>query len=248
MADEKPVSITSLMSVPAVITLVILGPVVALVDWPYVLFSMVGISWLPIIFGPYFAVKLARAGAGPESTGKGIGFALVAAVVFVLAMLWFAATFAHPTFVTLVPLVIVLVSAFIPRIGWKSLGNTLLAYAFAAGIPVLILIFIAMRAGWEAQYSRIGAQFANVGFVRQYLYEAFIPQMAIMTMWIGWTVIVGAVCGWVAAIFARARLGARRRREAAVQGSTSRYEGNPNGIDTLWEHHDDESGPQQWNV
>jgi hypothetical protein len=209
MADEKSVSITSLITIPALITLAItiLRLVGELQHWPSVLFStaaggggaIVGISWLPIIFGPYFAMKLARAGAGPESTGKAIGFALVAAVVFFLAMVWFGATFAHPTFLTLIPLLLVLVSAFIPGIGWKSLGNRLLAYAFAARIPVLIVMFIAMRAGWETHYSRIGAPFANLSFIRQYLYEAFIPQM---TMWIAWTVIVGSVLGGVVAAIA----------------------------------------------
>jgi len=214
MADEKPVSITSLMSVPAVITLVILGPVVALVDWPYVLFSMVGISWLPIIFGPYFAVKLARAGAGPESTGKGIGFALVAAVVFVLAMLWFAATFAHPTFVTLVPLVIVLVSAFIPRIGWKSLGNTLLAYAFAARVPVLAVMFLAMRGnggeGWGTHYDTVLPAFAHAPLAEKFLYMAVVPQM---TFWIGWTVTVGSVLGAIVGAIAG-------RGKSAAQAAT----------------------------
>jgi hypothetical protein len=130
--------------------------------------AFVGISWLPIIFGPYFAVKLAGAGEGPSSWGKALGFSVLGlAVCFapacwqsaalrpglprflvpVLAMWWFAATTAHPTYQSMVSLFLVLVSAFIPGIGWRSLGSTLLAYAFATRIPVLIVMFVAMRAG-----------------------------------------------------------------------------------------------------
>ena len=210
MAEERSISITKLITVPALITLAvtILRLVGELQGWSPLLFStkagggaaLVGISWLPIIFGPYFAVKLAKAGEGPSSTGKAIGFAVLSLVVYVLAMVWFGATYAHPSYLTLVPLVLVLGSAFIPGIGWRSLGNTLLAYAFAARIPVLIVMYIAMRAGWETHYSRIGEPFANMGFAKQYLYEAFIPQM---TMWIGWTVVVGSILGTIVAAVAR---------------------------------------------
>ncbi len=210
MAEERSVSITKLIAVPALISLAItiLRLVGELQHWPTPWFNtssggggaIVGISWLPIIFGPYFAIKLAGAGEGPSSTGKAIGFAFLSLVVYLLAGFWFAATEAHPTYLSLLPILLMLVSAFIPGIGWRSLGNTLLAYAFAARIPVLIVMFIAMRAGWETHYSRIAPMFANSGFAKQYLYEAFIPQM---TLWIGWTVVVGSVFGTVVAAVVR---------------------------------------------
>jgi len=209
MAEERSVSITKLITVPALITLAItiLRLVGELQGWSSLLFStkagggfaLVGISWLPIIFGPYFAMKLAGAGEGPSSAGKAIGFAVLSLVVYVLAMVWFGFSFTHLSYLILLPILMVLLSAFIPGIGWRSLGNTLLAYAFAARIPVLVVMFIAMRAGWETHYSRVDPSFASIGFVRQYLYEAFIPQM---TMWIGWTVIVGSVLGTVVAAVA----------------------------------------------
>ena len=34
--------------------------------------AIVGISWLPIIFGPYFALKLASSGEGTSSYGQGL--------------------------------------------------------------------------------------------------------------------------------------------------------------------------------
>ena len=80
MPDRRSISITSFIAVPAVITLgiTILRLVGELQHWLPRFFNtapggggaLVGISWLPIIFGPYFAVKLAGAGEGTPSTGK----------------------------------------------------------------------------------------------------------------------------------------------------------------------------------
>jgi len=38
--------------------------------------AIVGISWLPIIFGPYFALKLAGSGEGTSSYGKALGYTI----------------------------------------------------------------------------------------------------------------------------------------------------------------------------
>jgi hypothetical protein len=214
MADTKSVSITSLITVPALITLgiTILRLVGELQHWPRPWFNaaaggggaIIGISWLPIIFGPYFALKLAGAGDGPSSAGKAIGFAFLGLVVYFLAGLWFSASVSHPTFLTLLPILLMLVTAFIPGLGWRSLGNTLLAYAFAARIPVLIVMFLAMRGnggqGWGTHYDAVAPMFANASFAKKFLYEAFLPQL---TMWIGWTVVVGSVFGTVVAAVVR---------------------------------------------
>jgi hypothetical protein len=214
MEEAKSVSITSLITIPALITLgiTILRLVGELEHWPKPWFSaaaggggaIVGISWLPIIFGPYFALKLAGSGEGPSSTGKAIGFALFGAVLFVLAGLLAQASFRHHPILTLVAFLIMLVAAFIPGIGWRSLGNTLLAYAFAARIPVLVVMFLAMRGnggqGWGTHYDAIAPMFAHASFARKFVYEAIVPQM---TLWIGWTVALGAILGVIVVAIAR---------------------------------------------
>jgi len=220
MTDAKSASITTLIAIPAAITLcvTILRLIGELEGWSPLFFNraagggaaVMGISWLPIIFGPYFAVKLARASEGPSSTGKSIGFACLGLVVYFLAGLWFSSTFSHPSYLTLLPILLMLVTAFVPGIGWRSLGNTLLAYAFAARIPVVIVMFFAMQGnggqGWGTHYDAVAPMFAHASFVKKFFYEALLPQM---TMWIGWTVVVGSVVGTVVAAFAR------RGREAA---------------------------------
>jgi hypothetical protein len=214
MEETKSISITSLITIPALITLAItiLRLVGELEHWPKLLFSpavgggfaIVGISWLPIIFGPYFALKLAGAGDRPSSTGKAIGFALLGLVVYVLAGLLPGAKVSHPAILT-VAFLLMLVAAFIPGIGWRSLGNTLLAYAFAARIPVLIVMFLAMRGnggqGWGTHYDAVTPAFAHAEFARKFLFMAILPQL---TLWIGWTVVLGSIIGVIVAALARA--------------------------------------------
>jgi hypothetical protein len=108
--------------------------------------AIIGVTWLPLRFGPYFAWKLIKAGAGPSRVGIAVAAALGATVVF------FAGPFLIDSTERLLAsshwsvLLITLAAAFIPLRGWRTLGVTLLAYAFAARIPVAVVILIAMSA------------------------------------------------------------------------------------------------------
>jgi hypothetical protein len=212
--ETKSISITNLITIPALITLVItmLRLVGEVENWPKPWFNaavgggyaIVGISWLPIIFGPYFALKLVGAGDRPASVGKAIGLALGGLVVLVLGIVLVAATASHPSILTVVASLVMLVAAFIPGIGWRSLGNSLVAYAFAARIPVLIVMFMAMRGngghGWGTHYDVVPRNFPPHSFAGKFFYIALLPQM---TWWIAWTVIVGAILGIIVAAIAR---------------------------------------------
>ncbi len=217
MGDVKAIRITRLIAVPVVITLAvtILRLIGELAHWPAPLFNaapgggmaIVGISWLPIIFGPYFALKLAGAGSGPPSNGKAIMMAMIGLVVFVLGGVIFATTIAHPSYLTAAALLLMLAAAFVPALGWRSLGITLLAYAFAARIPVLVVMYFAMSgnggAGWGTHYDGMPPALAHVPFGTAFLYGAVMPQM---TLWIGFTVVVGAIIGTlVVAIMGRGK-------------------------------------------
>ncbi|MGH9354826.1 MAG: hypothetical protein ACRD10_01700 [Terriglobia bacterium] len=224
MKPAKPVSIIRLILIPALITLAvtILRLVGELQHWPRPWFdsaaggggALVGISWLPIIFGPYFAVKLAGAAEGPSSTGKAGGFSVLGLIVFVAGAFVLASTFSHASAaLAIVGFLVMLAAAFVPRVAWRSLGNVLFAYAFAARIPVLVVMFFAMRgnggAGWGTHYDAAGPLFAHASFGRKFLFEAILPQM---TLWIGFTVVVGSLLG---AIVTAVRF-RRRTAQAAV--------------------------------
>ena len=212
--QASSVSIRRLIAIPAVITLLItiLRLVGELQHWPTPWVSpvaggggaIIGISWLPVIFGPYFAWKLAAAGDSPWSSGRAIGRCAVGLVLFVVGgVIAFRGFSKNQTTLTLVGFALQLVSAFIPRGGWRSFGNTLLAYAFAARIPVVIVMFVAMDAnggqGWGTHYDVVGPELAGASFAQKFVYAALVPQM---TLWIGWTTVIGGLLGSiVAAIF-----------------------------------------------
>ncbi len=213
MADTSgKTSIGQLILWPALITLAItiLRLLGELRGWPHPWFNaapggggaIVGISWLPIIFGPFFALRLASSGEGPSGYGKAFGLT-VAGLVVIFAGGFLASRVIHsgPLSLLLVGMALMLLAAFVPWAGWRSLTRVLLAYAFAARIPVLIVMAIAMHARWGTHYDVVPPAFSNASFAQRFIYFAVLPQMM---SWIGFTVIVGSLFGEIAAsIFGR---------------------------------------------
>ena len=215
MEETKPLSIANLIAIPALITLgiTILRLVGELQHWPKPWFNsaaggggaIVGISWLPIIFGPYFALKLAKAGDGPSSTGKSIGLAFAGLGVIVVGVVLDAVVMLmhHPGW-SVIGYVVMLAAAFVPGIGWRSLGKVLLAYAFAARIPVVIVMYLAMRAnggqGWGTHYDAAPPNVQFSSFATRFLYSGVFPQLM---FWIAWTVVLGAIVGTIVTALAR---------------------------------------------
>src|SRR3989442_13627778 len=93
MADtsHSQISIARLIFIPSVITLAVtlLRLIGELQHWPKALFnpeaggggSIIGITWLALIFGVYFALKLAGTGEATPGAGRVIGYALLGFVV-----------------------------------------------------------------------------------------------------------------------------------------------------------------------
>jgi hypothetical protein len=215
MEETRPLSITSLITIPALITLgiTILRLVGELQHWPKPWFNpaaggggaVIGISWLPILFGPYFALKLAGAGDGPSSAGKAIGLAFAGLAVLVVGVLLMGVVMAmhHPN-LAVIGYLVTLLSAFTPGIGWRSLGKCLLAYAFAARIPVVVVMYLAMSGnggqGWGTHYDAAPPNLQFPSFGTRFLYTGVFPQLG---FWIGWTVVAGAIVGTIANAIAR---------------------------------------------
>ena len=210
MPDTGSSGVSRLILVPALITLAItvLRLVGELAHWSKLFFNptagggfaIVGISWLPLILGPYFAVKLVDSGRGPSSMGKFFGLWAAALVVYIGGTLVFGMTITHPSALTLLGLLLMLASAFVVRPGWPALGNTLLAYAVAARIPVVIVMFLAMNGnggqGWGTHYDVVPPAMAGASFWSKFVDFALLPQL---TLWIGFTVTLGALAGGITA-------------------------------------------------
>ena len=91
---------------------------------------------------------------------------------------------------------------------WPELFKTLLLYAYAARIPVAIIMFFAMLGHWGTHYDYVGMVIPLHGLPR-YLWLAFFPQLV---GWIGFTVTLGSVAG-VLMIALKKLIGLQSRKE-----------------------------------
>ena len=202
MAQGESTSIGRLVLIPAIITLgvTILRLLGELQGWSKLLFNtqpgggggLVGIVWLVPVFGIYFALKLAGAGDRP-GLPKSAGFAFLGILVMAGSIaLSFASNFTNLALMAAGSAVMV-VAMLIPLWGWRELTKTLLAYAFAARLPVAVINFLAMRGNWGTHYEGTPPGFpADTPFWTKYLIIGLAPQM---TAWIALTVIVGSLFG-----------------------------------------------------
>jgi hypothetical protein len=168
--------------------------------------ALIGIVWLVPIFGIYFAVKLVRQGFGPASAGKVIGLAVgglvIAGVAIFLAFallgdpnvsVSFGGAIGQQLWIAIASLVVVLLL----RKGWPAFFRTMLSYAFASRIPVLVVMLIAMIGDWGTHYELGPPGYPEMGFVTNFILIALFPQM---TFWIMFTMVVGTLFGGLAAL------------------------------------------------
>ncbi len=215
------VSIPQLIFIPSLITLAItiLRLVGELQHWPNSLFnpeaggggSIVGIVWLVPILGVYFAMKLSAAGQGPASVGKVIGYSVLGlAVTFAGGFVGFGMQGEFPGKIA-IGLVLIAAGGVIPFFAWPALSKVLIAYGYAARIPVVILMYLAIRGNWGTHYDVVPPGFPeDTAFWPKYIQIAFIPQML---TWIVFTIIVGSLFGGVAV--AVARRGSKQEHQTA---------------------------------
>lgn len=216
MEDSKSgtrLCISRLILVPAVITLVItiLRLVGELQHWPSPWFNaspggggaVIGISWLPFIFGPYFAVKLAGAGDRPSSVGKAIGFAVLGLVVAIGgSFVGFAPQVNFPGKLY-VGLLLLVAAGALQFPGWPSLAKSLVAYAYAARIPVAIVMYFAFQGNWGTHYDALPPGYAGpTAFWGKYFVLGLVPQLV---LWVVFTMIVGGLFGAIAAAVTKRR-------------------------------------------
>lgn len=165
---------------------------------------IVGITWLPVPFGIYFAYELAQEGFGPRSSARAVGIALAGLGVG-LGGVWLAPRLgiAFPQVLALVWLSMAVAGA-LQWWGWPELTKLLLVYAYAARIPVAIVMFLAMLGGWGTHYDYVdaGPRIATMTFWPRFLWLAFLPQLV---FWVGFTLVLGALAGALTAVVLRGR-------------------------------------------
>lgn len=196
-----------MIQIPAIITLAItlLRLIGELQHWSPRFFNpepggpgaIVGIVWLVPIFGIYFALKLARQEGGPDSKGKAIGLQLLGiAIFFGAGYVGFAFKWEYTGYI------LMMVSWIVFAIAWGSLAKTLFAYAFAARIPVVIVMAIAIWNNWKTHYNAFPPpdQFPFTTFMGKFWHGGVLPQLI---FWVAFTLAVGGLVGIITSFFVR---------------------------------------------
>src|SRR5512139_2686371 len=158
-------------------------------------FALVGIAWLVPIFGIYFAWKLAKRGEGPGNPWRALGMAVLGVVLIVAV--GFGANALHFGLrrELLAFAVASAISVGLAWWGWPALGRTLLAYAFAARIPVALVMLAAVFGNWGTHYDVVPPEAGYMNRMAplvKWFWIGLVPQM---TGWIMFTVVVGTILG-----------------------------------------------------
>jgi len=89
-----------------------------------------------------------------------------------------------------------LLSAAVGYRAWPALGRVLIAYGYAARLPVAAIMALAMLGGWDSHYALARPDFPAVAPLALWFLTGFLPQT---TIWIAYTVVFGTLCGLLAA-------------------------------------------------
>jgi hypothetical protein len=217
MSDANAVRHGRLIVVPAIITLAVtlLRLVGELQSWSPTLFNreagggmaLVGIVWLVPVFGIYFALRLARDGAGPGKLLRAFALVLLALVLTPVAGGVAYVAGVDPMSLTMLVIyaVVAVVSVIVAMKAWPALGRVLVAYGLAARIPVAIVMLVAILANWGTHYDvPPSPDFPAMAPLAKWFSIGLVPQL---TIWIAFTVVVGMLFGLIAvAIVHRGRV------------------------------------------
>src|SRR5215470_16697712 len=148
--STKPISVARLIVAPSLFTLAVtlLRLIGELNHWSSLWFNarpggggaLMGITWLVLIFGVYFALKLYRSGEGPATIGRATILALLGLATMAGGAFIFASQIHFPGKLP-VGILLIVAAAALQFVAWPVLATTLLAYGYAARIPVAIVMF-----------------------------------------------------------------------------------------------------------
>lgn len=166
--------------------------------------GVVGITWfLPPIFGFYFAWKLCREGQRIDRVNRAFTLALLGVVLnqVVEATVF---EYAHISIYSMLVILwtVAIFSAYLQYLAWPALFKVLTAYAFGARIPVVVVMFFALRGHWGTHYDRPSGPFI-LGFWPTFLWFGFFEELI---YWVSFTVVVGSLAGSVAAAMAKRKV------------------------------------------
>ena len=207
---HSPFSIFRIVLVPTLITLgvTLLRLTGELRGWPSPWFDkdngLVGITQvLPALFGFYFGWRLWAEGQRVERVGRAFALGLLGVALNEVVE---GAVYPHlniSLFTMLLMLwAVAVVSAFLQYLAWPALFKAMIFYGFGARIPVVIIMYFALRGHWGTHYDYLSGP-PNIAFWPRFFWFAFFEELI---YWVSFTVTAGALAGSVAAAIARRRL------------------------------------------
>lgn len=170
---------------------------------------VIGISWLAVPFGVYFAARLIAAGRGPASAARATAYSVVGLLILYAGQRLIVSRL---TFDIRFKLLLIWAVSALPALAlikaWPALWRVLLAYGLVSRIPVAVIMFLAMRGTWHTHYD-YGGQVPPDELWSSYIWFGLVPQLV---FWVGFTILAGMLAGSVtAAIY--------RRREPSAESS-----------------------------
>jgi hypothetical protein len=156
--------------------------------------AIVGITWLAPLVGAWLGYRLGRAGLDPGSMTRALILPLAGVVVvFLVAAIGVRLEAGHTATGRFAAWgVASVVGTVVALLAWPTLGRVLLAYAFAARLPVVAVMWFAIQRRWGTHYDAPPPGFPSFVPLNRWLWTGVLPQL---TIWVAWTVIVGALGG-----------------------------------------------------
>jgi hypothetical protein len=163
---------------------------------------VIGITWLAVPFGVYFAMQLIAVGQRPASAARAIAYAVVGVLILALGLL---VILPRLDLGTRSRLLLIWAFSVVPAVmqikAWPALWRVLLAYGLASRIPVAVIMFVALRGRWGTHYD-YGGQIPPELFGFAYIWFALVPQLV---FWVGFTILLGMLAGALTAALYRYR-------------------------------------------
>lgn len=181
---------------------------------------VIGIVWLPLPFGIYFARKLAVRGRAPTSAARAVGASLLGFVLFVSFFFLILPRLRGLDFHIILLLIWLsaVVAAALQWFGWRELCKTLLLYGLVSRAVVVLIMLLAMRGHWGTHYDYgRDADVAQLAFATKFWWLAFCPQLV---FWVGFTIMLGALSGSITYAILPRRVRARATAAGAFAART----------------------------
>lgn len=169
---------------------------------------VVGITWLALPFGVWLAMRLVARGEAPASPRRGLGLALLGALLFVVLLRGVTPRLDLGFPVVLLAIwMAAVVGAAVAWAGWPALARELLAYGLLSRIPVAVVMFLALRGRWGTHYDYADSpSLQQMPFWTAFTWLALVPQLV---FWVGFTIIAGLLAGTLASALSPAQGGRR---------------------------------------